>query len=250
MQDLINSLASTKLPLLMEFGLTNVYLPLAILMASLLGSTHCAGMCGPIVIAFTKSKSQRYMYNLGRLFSYLIMAGLVHLFGKELINSIGLTGLHLSSAFIISVFFIFWGIILLFKNSPDAWFPPSLKNIIQKTVQKAYNWNLKNCNNNSFLLGLFSALLPCGWLYSFLISLIAIPSLVVSFFLIIIFWIGTLPVMQFSLDFLQSFFKSINSTKIKWVGVLLILIGLFGVYNKMNQIHFDTTDHTELNCHQ
>ena len=56
----------------------------AILVASLLGSVHCAGMCGGFVCFYAAGArttlATHVAYNLGRLVSYLllgVMAGLV-----------------------------------------------------------------------------------------------------------------------------------------------------------------------------
>ncbi len=55
----------------------------------LVGSVHCAGMCGPLVIALARSRSQslhastgRLVYHLGRAASYVLMGLALGLIGQ------------------------------------------------------------------------------------------------------------------------------------------------------------------------
>ena len=57
----------------------------------LLGSFHCLGMCGPLVIAMpvhATNKLQaitgRLLYNLGRIFTYSVLGLMVGIFGQSL----------------------------------------------------------------------------------------------------------------------------------------------------------------------
>src|SRR5690349_3353879 len=50
--------------------------PLIILAASLLGSLHCVGMCGPIYLSLIQNQRQSWFYQLGRMTSYTLIGAL------------------------------------------------------------------------------------------------------------------------------------------------------------------------------
>ena len=57
---------------------------LSALIFGLLGSVHCAVMCGPIAMVLPKGKHffNQLSYNFGRISSYLIIGGIFGLIGK------------------------------------------------------------------------------------------------------------------------------------------------------------------------
>ena len=62
-------------------------IPLLVMAASLLGSTHCLGMCGGIVMALPPKRSSHLAYHLGRLGGYLLLGALAGLAGNWLLAS-------------------------------------------------------------------------------------------------------------------------------------------------------------------
>lgn len=56
-------------------------IPLLVLIASLMGSMHCLGMCGAIVSVLKPTPAGVASYHLGRLLGYLSLGGLAGLAG-------------------------------------------------------------------------------------------------------------------------------------------------------------------------
>ncbi len=75
----------------------------AVLLASLLGSPHCAGMCGGFVCFYAGQGGRgqalaHVAYNLGRLASYLLLGALAGLLGQTLDQAGAGAGLHRTAA--------------------------------------------------------------------------------------------------------------------------------------------------------
>ena len=80
-------------------------LALGVLTASLLGSMHCAGMCGGFVCFYATGADGRaggtgshVAYNVGRLVSYLVLGLLAGVLGQGLDRVGGLVGLSRGAA--------------------------------------------------------------------------------------------------------------------------------------------------------
>ena len=95
-------------------------LVLAVLVASLLGSVHCAAMCGPFVCFYaasgTSMASWRHetpghaAYNLGRLVSYVTLGLIAGALGGMLDRAGVLAGVGKIAAMIAGVLMVGWGV--------------------------------------------------------------------------------------------------------------------------------------------
>ena len=94
---------------------------LTILLVSLIGSTHCAAMCGGFVTIASQNSQNPIRgqggYHIGRLLIYLILGGIAGFIGGS-INSIGsLIGLSQLAAVLLGLFFIYVGVSALFFDN-------------------------------------------------------------------------------------------------------------------------------------
>ena len=86
----------------------------SVLVASLLGSPHCAGMCGGFVCFYAAQGGRgqalaHAAYNFGRLFSYLVLGLLAGALGRTLEQAGAGAGLHGTAAVAAGVVMIVWG---------------------------------------------------------------------------------------------------------------------------------------------
>ncbi|XZE21953.1 sulfite exporter TauE/SafE family protein [Pirellulaceae bacterium SH449] len=186
--------------------------------ASALGSLHCVGMCGPFAIMAsgtmesgkqanlgTKLDSFRRMtaYHVGRLFTYVAM-GLAVGF---LASSLGRWEWFQSLGLWVGVILIGLGLIrLLGALSPDRF---ALQSGSAKHGKWVYAWSMQLAKlraqlpkrtkwQSAFGWGLTTTLLPCGWLYLFVLTAAASTSTAMSIATMVSFWIGTLPLLSLS----------------------------------------------------
>lgn len=161
----------------------------------LMGSFHCIGMCGPIMIALPVGNKSlprfilnRVTYHLGRVFTYTIM-GLI----------IGLISSRLMMFQFQKVSSIVMGVIILLV----VLIPFKFKNKLygHKYVQMFYA-PIKNAMSGmfkkqsvsaQFVLGLLTGLLPCGLVYAAIATALAAADIVNSTLAMIAFGVGTIP---------------------------------------------------------
>lgn len=174
----------------------------AVLAASLIGSPHCAGMCGGFV-AFCSAKAARPFsaqagYNGGRLLSYIGLGVTAGLAGVQIDHWGAFTGLQQCSAVLTGALLIYWGLRSLFaKPLRQPAFTPYSPNKIPAALfsrllrnDDAGSWPLR-----SFCIGALSVFLPCGWLYGFVALAAGSGSPLNGALLMSAFWLGSLPIL-------------------------------------------------------
>ena len=82
----------------------------------LLSSLHCISMCGPLVSQTSNSAKGHFLYQCGRLISYLILGFILFFLASNLFNSISKTIQEFSLYFLILLYF-YVGIKIWFKKS-------------------------------------------------------------------------------------------------------------------------------------
>ena len=99
------------------FDLINNYMylgiPLAIIVASIMGSTHCMLMCSPIALIIKKNNYSFSLYNFGRLLSYMTLGILGGFLGNKIIDP---SNTKLNYIFIITISLIYICLILYRLN--------------------------------------------------------------------------------------------------------------------------------------
>lgn len=157
-----------------------------ILMSSLLGSLHCVGMCGALACAAGIHPKSRLVYHVGRLLGYVMWGAVAGALGGGL-KALSPT-VDLWVGVVMSVLIMLSGVMVFFGTSPlhVGWRLPTtfLRWIgAQTEVFRA------------FLLGLGSAFLPCGWLWTFVLSAAVSGSVGYGMVRMVVFWVGTVPAL-------------------------------------------------------
>lgn len=169
-----------------------------VLGASLAGSLHCAGMCGGFVAFY--SGGDRFLrhaaYNGGRLASYLVVGALAGLLGAAVDLAGTLAGLQRVAALAAGTLMVVWGGLGLLRALQVRLPEMPLPRILRRVGPAAYRATHERPPLvRAGLLGLFSALLPCGWLYAFAVLAAGTASPWLGMLVLGAFWIGTVPVL-------------------------------------------------------
>jgi len=200
----------------------------------LLTGFHCIGMCGPIAIALPLNRRtwgtrifSALWYNIGRTITY---AGLGVIFGI-LGAGFSLAGFQKWISIIMGIFMIASVLFpkinhVLYRGTGDSKFMNSIKKQLAKYFQQASYKSL-------FITGLLNGLLPCGMVYMALAGAIGVGSLQGAVLFMILFGLGTIP-MMFLLSMLGNFatikmkhaINKIIPYVVVIVGALFILRGL------------------------
>ncbi len=205
-------------------------LGIAVLVASLLGSLHCVGMCGPLALWVTGGGSSRTTvaaYHLGRLTTYWIAGAVAGVLGAAVSLGGDMVGFQSAAANVAGTLLILVGVFRLAKlhprfNRPLLQSGSGSGSFTVAAVLKRFKPLLdrQTAVSKAYLGGLITTWLPCGWLYLFVLVAAgtggALPAMVVMF----AFWIGTLPA-------LTAMLVGVRSLTPKMRGVLPIVASLF-----------------------
>lgn len=164
--------------------ITQVLVPGSILLASFLGSLHCVGMCGGLILASTTDIKSNMTYHIGRLLGYLFLG--------YFSGTLGHTLQHFSwVSTVMGLSFIGIALLSLVKT-PDFQIP-----ILSKLVFKGLLSVRSKLSSSlyAFLVGLGSLFLPCGWLYTFVLAVSQTKSAWMGAAFMAMFWLGTLPAL-------------------------------------------------------
>lgn len=180
-------------------------LALGILTASLLGSVHCAGMCGGFVCFYATGVQGRtggggtashVAYNLGRLVSYLSLGLVGGIVGHGLDRAGALVGVSRGAAVVAGALMISWGGSTLLAargvRLPRLGRLPPGRNPLGALLARVRG---RSPEVRAAATGLLTTLLPCGWLYAFVFAAAGTGRVGASLATMTLFWAGTLPVM-------------------------------------------------------
>ena len=182
-------------------------LVVAVITASLLGSTHCVGMCGPLAmwasgLGESPSRSQvirsTMLYHMGRLLTYSLAGAIAGGLGSLVDIGGGALGIQLAAARIVGTLMMVIGVVRLagywgIGKSPALGNQPSR---IGAMVAKARPYVHKlSPSGRALTVGLLTTLLPCGWLYLFALVAAGTGSIATGAVVMAAFWAGTVPAL-------------------------------------------------------
>lgn len=176
-------------------------LPLGVLGASLVGSVHCAAMCGSFVCAYaapggSMAARQHLAYNAGRLASYLLLGALAGALGASLDASGALVGIGRGATIVSGVLLMAWGVGILVRRRLPSLKGPTATGPLQRTLGRLLGVTRHaSPTTRASAIGLLSALLPCGWLYAFVVTAGGTGRVGSALLVMAVFWLGTLPAM-------------------------------------------------------
>ena len=205
-------------------------------MASVFGSLHCSVMCGPIFMSISISKIERCLYHFGRLWSYLALGATAGLIGNLAFQRLIHSPVGVAATFALSAYFIFSGL-FMFTGKSDITIVPGLHRLIARWTKLAAKMSSSRCR--AFVVGLATALLPCGWLYLFVGASIAVAHPLGSALLLFVFWLGTLPVFAVLSRAKYRVARHLKKSGHALSATMLILLGLLVPIVKLTRpVHF------------
>ena len=180
---------------------------IAVFSASLLGSLHCAGMCGPFcAVAVSGGRSAGHAgllhvaYHGGRLITYMLMGAAAGAAGALVDLASALAGLQPIALALAGGTMILFGFAEIARlkgwklgSSWGHWRPPAVWTRLIQTGQRFAA--KRSALPRALIIGLLTTLLPCGWLYAFVVTAAGSGSPTAGAAVMAAFWVGTLPVL-------------------------------------------------------
>jgi len=221
---------------------------LAVLVASLVGSLHCAGMCGGIVALcvgvggddtgggmLRRSGRLLAAYNLGRLPTYAALGAASGLVGRAIDLGGGEVGMPRAAAVIAGALMIGFGVAVLLRAGGVrlgcASMPVWVRNLFARGTKLAMGLPPMR---RAVIVGLLTGFLPCGWLYAFVVASASTGSALGGAAVMTAFWLGTVPVLVavgFGIRFvaapLRRFVPGLTAAT-------LLIVGVVAVFGRLN----------------
>ena len=213
-------------------------LALTVLGASLVGSLHCAGMCGGFVAFYAGAGGRRpglghAAYNLGRLAAYATLGALAGTLGAALDLAAAPAGIQRGAAVLAGALIVLWGTRTLLETAGVRVTrlepPAALRGAVARGVAAVA---AQPPVTRALVIGLLTGLLPCGWLYAFIVTAAGTGDPLRGAGLMAVFWLGTLPVMAGLGVAVQALAGGLR----RWVpavcAVAMIVVGLIAVVGR------------------
>ena len=200
----------------------------------LLGSLHCAGMCGPIALALPVRQTSwgarvasGLLYNTGRIFTYSLLGFLLGLIGMGLF----LWGIQRWVSIALGTVMVLWVILPFFINR--TWLKSGFQTFSSGYKRLFGGFFARRTYLSVLLIGLLNGLLPCGLVYMALAGAVVSSGPVEGALYMFLFGLGTIPVLltvTFAGNIIGLTFRNMVRKVIPYmillIGILFILRGL------------------------
>lgn len=176
-----------------------IELPL-VLVAGLLGSSHCIGMCGPFALVIGQASptlrsnaGRQCLYSAGRVFTYAVLGAFVGYFGWRVTRAVpAFVNLPALLAIAAGLLLIWQGLVsagVIRVGKGNSAQTPCLAGTLFASLLTGNRWL------DIFLSGMFTGLLPCGLLYGMLALAASSASITLAAATMVAFGLGTMPLM-------------------------------------------------------
>ena len=220
-------------------------LVIAVFVASLVGSLHCAGMCGGIVtlcvggreVSSTKRVRPlrpQLLYNFGRFLSYSLLGAISGSVGAAVDFGGSTVGWSRVATLVAGITMLVIGGVGLLKTSGMRVGGPKLPRFLAGGFGRAMN-AVKRLppGVQPTAVGALTALLPCGWLYAFVIGAAGTGSPVRGAIVMAAFWAGTVPIMMIVGVGLQSLSGKLGRHVPRLTAAALMIVGVVSISGRL-----------------
>jgi sulfite exporter TauE/SafE len=232
-----------------------IALLLTVFVASLVGSLHCIGMCGPFVAFYSGADgsggARRLLshaaYSGGRLLTYAVFGLAAGTVGAALDVAGSLAGFQRIAAIIAGGTMILWGVFALlqirglriFKHRSGA-------GRIAAMMRRGFSLvSDKPPVIRAGVVGLLSGFLPCGWLWAFVVTAAGTGSAIKGAAVMTAFWIGTVPALLAVGLGAQLVSAPLRRHVPAVTAVLLVGLGLYAILGRPVSVSEAITRHQE-----
>lgn len=203
-----------------------------VLASSLLGSAHCAGMCGGLALVAAgpdapHARLRQVGYHAGRLASYAVVGAVAGAAGQVVDDAGLLVGVQRFAAAAAGVLIAVFGVLAIARafgaRIPSAGVPRPLVVLAQRvharTMRLPAAWR-------GVPLGLATPLLPCGWLYAFAAIAAASAAPLTGALVMAAFWLGTVPALVVAATGARVLVSRLGRAAPVVAGLAMIAVGL------------------------
>ena len=235
---------------------------LGVLAASVLGSVHCAAMCGAFACMAgggrraggggsspTRPWRANVAYHGGRLLSYIALGVVAGGIGARVDDLGRLAGVGRAAAIVAGMLMVVWaldaiaasfGVRSRLARAPE-WMQRAMGRVLRVGREAGET-------GRAFLIGLVTTLLPCGWLYTFVAVAGGTGSTIGGAAVMTVFWIGTVPMLLAVGAGAARLFGPLARRLPVASAVVVLVLGLLSIAGKLRTpvdgVHGSHTTHT------
>lgn len=216
---------------------------LALFIVGLLGGTHCAGMCGGIVGALSLGGAPRLSlllaYNAGRIFSYAVAGLLAGLLGAATAGLAGQWPVRLALYLLANLMLVALGFYLLGLTRAlafaEAWGQRLWRHLQPLTARFLPVRSVAQ----ALPLGMLWGWLPCGLVYSALLSAMTSASAQQGALLMLAFGLGTVPNLLLAGLLFARFSHLVRHPRVRqFSGLIVMAFGIHGLVDVLRTMSF------------
>ncbi len=214
-----------------------------VFVASLLGSVHCAGMCGAFVAfavglndpdAKRKRARLHVAYNTGRLITYITLGAIAGALGNALDLAGSMLGFSRVAAMLAGATLIVFGGTHLLRALGVRIAHAKPPRFMKAGLSTAHRAAMAMPPvRRALVIGLMTTLLPCGWLYAFVFAAAGTGSAAVGALTMAVFWAGTLPILVGVGAGIRAISGPLASKLPVVLPLLVIIAGLFTIFSRL-----------------
>jgi sulfite exporter TauE/SafE len=220
------------------------------LATSVVGSVHCVAMCGPLVGLHGGARTTRLaiVHSLGRLTTYVALGAGAGLAGSAIDLAGRLGNVQRAAMLIAAAVIVALGVMQIAsaigarrrhqRIAGGSPFSAALVHI-----------RSRNAVRRAWLIGILTGLLPCGWLWAFVISAAGTASLHGGALVMLAFWLGTVPAMVGLLRVTGPLLARIRARMPAIAGIALIVVGLGALALRWRDAGTPQVERPHCHCH-
>jgi len=210
---------------------------ISMFMLGILGTGHCIGMCGPLVIAFPGRSgrfSSHLYYHLGRVLTYVVVGSIMGGIGAGLAKIAVTTGgnypvwvarIQMGVSLVAALFLLIFGLARLGIINEPKWMSLASPDKIpgyRKLLKSAF---ANKRQAEMFLLGMVMGFLPCGLSFAAFTRALPSGSPIDGAAMVFAFALGTVPGLLLLGTGASGFARRYQSHSDILAGLLMIYMG-------------------------
>lgn len=198
---------------------------------SVLGSVHCLTMCGPLLTMLAEpgrgtTFGLAAWHSLGRLLTYASLGAAAGALGKALDVAGRVANVQRTAAIVSAIVLIGFAIVTMWPRAARA------ANLPRPMQHALVQLRARKTPRTVALFGMVTGLLPCGWLWAFLVTAGGTASVLSGAIVMAAFWVGTLPAMLGILSIAGPWLARLRAHRPALMGVVLVSLGLFTLWQR------------------
>jgi uncharacterized protein len=219
-------------------------LAVTVFVASLAGSVHCVGMCGPFVAltSLGRSKARRSLgptaaYNGGRGIAYAAIGAAAGTVGMAIDTGGVLAGVQRAATTLAGLTMIVIGAIWLLDLVVGARGFGRTRSKVSAAIARRLEAAFASSRGlrpipRAATLGVLTSLMPCGWLYAFAITAAGTGSPAKGAALMVAFWAGNVPILALLATGMHRISPLVRRRLPLVMACLVLLVGIFTVVRR------------------